>query len=311
MKTRCNGLPYNRLYGIAGITVKVESEQPITGSTFQSKFKLFEINSPGQDVICISHYFSMPERKNISFGETMYQKSPWTIYRSPDSWIFEGFSSDEDKDIQKMIAIFDRDYSHARIYHDGPEVYLKGSLPSLTMFPTDQLFLANVLTTREAFYIHAGGVRLDGQGLLFIGHANAGKSTMVSMLEGSAEVLSDDRMIIRNWPDGFQIHGNWSHGEVPIVSRESAGLRAMFFLEQAIENRIIPLENRHDILKRLLARLIKPYITYQWWNNSLAVVEKLISDVPCYIIEFDKSGRVVELLKRFCAAPDKTFLSGE
>ena len=132
-----------------------------------------------------------------------------------------------------------------------------------------------------------------------MGHAGAGKSTLVSMLEPHGLILSDDRMIVREWDDGFKIHGNWSHGEIPIVSPESSALDALFFIEQSESNRIIPVEDRLTILSRILACLIKPYGTELWWDRVLAAVENLVSAVPFYRLCFDKSGKIVETLKVF------------
>ena len=80
-----------------------------------------------------------------------------------------------------------------------------------------------------------------GQGLLFVGHSEAGKSTTVKMLQGKAEILCDDRNIVRRWPEGFRVHGTWSHGEVPLVSAASAPLSAIFFLHKSKQNRLMRL----------------------------------------------------------------------
>ena len=65
--------------------------------------------------------------------------------------------------------------------------------------------------------------------MLFVGHSEAGKSTIVKMLKGQAKILCDDRIIVRKWPEGFRIHGTWGHGEVPDVSPDSAPLERDLF----------------------------------------------------------------------------------
>lgn len=137
---------------------------------------------------------------------------------------------------------------------------------------------------------------LDGKGLLFAGHSDAGKSTIAIMLKDQAEILCDDRMIVRRWEDGFRIHGTWSHGDVPEISANSAPLKAILFLEHAGENRLISLRNKREVVGKLLACLIKPLVTADWWNNMLTLVEKIAREVPCYVLKFDKSGRVVDVL---------------
>jgi hypothetical protein len=157
--------------------------------------------------------------------------------------------------------------------------------------------VAQLLATRNGCYLHAAGVILDGHGLLFVGHSGAGKSTTTLMLKDQVEILCDDRIIVRRWPDGFKIHGTWSHGDVPDVSPNSAPLKAIFFLEKSMENRLEPLVKREAILRRALACLIRPFGTREWWERSLDLVQQITREVPCYLMHFDNSGEIVPLLK--------------
>jgi hypothetical protein len=125
----------------------------------------------------------------------------------------------------------------------------------------------------------------------------------VKLLGDRAEVLCDDRNIVRKEgrgegggrdEGGFRVYGSWSHGEVPLVSASSAPLRAILFLKQSPDNRLVPITNRNEVLKGLLACLIRPLVTAGWWEKTLSVVEVLTREVPCYTMEFDKSGRIVE-----------------
>ena len=135
---------------------------------------------------------------------------------------------------------------------------------------------------------------MAGKGLLFAGHSTAGKSTMVKMLQGRAEILCDDRNIIRRWQEGFRIHGTWSHGEVSEVSPSSAPLTAVLLLEKARENRIERVEDRNYAVKALLGCLVKPLLTADWWEKMLELVDKLTKEVPCYRMRFDRSGAIVK-----------------
>jgi hypothetical protein len=195
-----------------------------------------------------------------------------------------------------LLALFDRDHKRGSIYHEGDRIFREGNAQALTFFPTDQVLLARILAGRDACSIHAGGVVLDGKGLLFAGSTGIGKSTMVTMLQDQAQILCDDRMIIRKWKDGFRIHGTWSHGDVPIVSPDSAPLRGIFFLEKAKLNRLIPIENKQEIVNRLLACLIQPLTSAGWWDKSLTLVHGLALEIPCYRLQFDKRGGVVPIL---------------
>ena len=287
---------YCRYYQLAGITIRVESDLPMTDTTFLPKFEPFRVQGPGEDNIVIRHHPSLPEYKNWDMGEKLYREPPWEIYRKDDSWIYMGIMPDGDERIWR-IAVFSKDHTQADIYSPTKYIFPYGRLLSLTSFPTDQILFGRLLALREGCYLHSSGVILDGKGMLFVGHSEAGKTTMATMLTGKSEILCDDRNIIRRFSDGFKVYGTWSHGDMSTVSSSSAPLKAIMFLEQAKENRLISFSDKQQITRRILACLIKPLVTAEWWKSMLDLVDKIVQEVPCYTLRFDKSGAVVDVLK--------------
>jgi hypothetical protein len=71
------------------------------------------------------------------------------------------------------------------------------------------------------------------------------------------------------------------------------------WLEQALENRLIPLGDRMEVIQKLLECLVKPLATAQWWDKSLTAMQDIARETQCYILRFDLSGGVVEVLRRF------------
>jgi radical SAM protein with 4Fe4S-binding SPASM domain len=291
---------HRRYFQIAGVTIQVESEIPLTDKTFQPRFEPFRVDSPGDDVIKISHSFHIPDLKNRNLGKEVYGKIPWIIYRKGRSWIYLSVSThgEEEKESVNQVAVFNETHTRARIFTDGDAIFRKGNLNSLIFLSTDQIFLARILAHRKGCILHASGVILHGKGLLFLGHSEAGKSTMVKFLKDRAEILCDDRMIIRRWSEGFKIHGTWSHGEVPLVSENSAPLKAIFFLNKAKKNQLTLVDKHRQAFAKILSCLIKPLKTGDWWEKMLDLVDELVREIPCYTLDFDKSGRIVELIKK-------------
>ncbi len=291
---------HRRYYQIAGISVLVEADLPITDETFAPKFRQFQVESPGDDLIYIRHHFSLPDLDRKVLGQEVRPGKPWAIYRKGNSWIYFGTSPEDGDPNPHPVAVFNIGHTRGRIYQKNESLFRRGNCHSLSLLGTDQILLARVLADRQGCFFHSSAAIINGQGLLFVGHFEAGKSTTVKMLQGKAEILCDDRNIVRRWPGGFKVHGTWSHGEVPIVSSASAPLRAILFLRKSAQNRLIPLEKHMESLGHLLSCLIKPLATDDWWQKTLDLMEALVREVPCYEMEFDPSGQIITELQALC-----------
>jgi hypothetical protein len=326
---------YRRYYQIAGITVQVTTEIPLTDTTFHPKFKLFEVDGPGKDNVIVKHHFPLPDTNILYEGEQIYRKPPWVIYRSNGSWIYGGISADRfrtalslashtlrrlntyaikprqkekksrntnwsyTKPLQlHLLAICNHNHTKISVYNRRKDLLRRGNLHSLTLFPTDQILLARVLAERKGCYMHACGAVLNGQGLLFLGHAGEGKSTIAAMLKDKAKILCDDRIIVRKWEEGFRIHGTWSHGNISELSAGSAPLKAIFFLKQDEQNLLCQIVRKQEVTRKLLACLVKPLSTADWWERMLSLVGMMSGEIPYYLLHFNKSGEVVDLLKK-------------
>jgi hypothetical protein len=328
-----------RYYRIAEITIQVESDLPITESTFCDTLELFRVDGPGADTVTIHHHFELPDLITLDLSTEVYRKAPWAIYRQYDGWLYLGIAPQADDKMLHRVVLFNHDHTHAQIYNPRSEIFQNGNVHSLTMFPSDQILIARLLANRQGCYLHSAGAILDGSGMLFVGHSDAGKSTTTRLLMEAGdpgiareaianhargkqsphrkseitspqeplpaitvEILCDDRNIVRRRENGWRVYGTWSHGDVPEVSPSSAPLSAICFIEQANENTLTPLTNRKEITRRLLACVIKPFVTADWWHKTLDLIEKMVGEVPCYVMRFDKSGAIVEELKKQISA---------
>jgi hypothetical protein len=262
------------------------------------------VDGPGEDTVTIRHHFELPSLAGKDLGLEMYRKPPWAIYRQNGSFIYLGISPQADDPTLHRVATFNRDHTRARIYSVREDRWRKGDLHSLTMFPSDQILVARLLADRHGCYLHSAGAILDGAGVLFVGHSEAGKSTTTRLLmeAGAAgdmqvEILCDDRNIVRRGEDGWRVFGTWSHGDVPVVSARDASLRAICFLEKGNENTLKPLTDRREITRRLLACVIRPFVTSDWWEKTLALVEQMSGEILYYGMRFDRSGEIVDKLR--------------
>ncbi len=290
-------MTYRRFYNIAGITIQLDSDLPFTDSTFHPKFNDFRTEGPGDETIRIHHHFSLPDMEGVQLGREVYRALPWAVYKNGEKLTYLGLSRGADNSNLARVVFVNKEHTIAHIHNRHPEGFSEKELESLTIFPTDQVLLAPMLAFRQSCILHSAGAAFQNNGLLFVGHSDAGKSTMASMLKERWDILCDDRIIVRRRTDGFSIHGTWCHGDVPDISPGSAPLRAIMFLEKAPENRLFPMADKGMIIRKLLACMVRALATAEWWERILGLVEIMARETPCYILRFDKSGRAGELLQ--------------
>ena len=303
---------HRRCFEIAGITVQVESDLPFGEDVLDPKFADFLVDGPGDDVVVWRHHFSVPQIEIPEGSEEVYARMPWVIDHTPaGQWIYRCVGADLHTQSPHAIAVFNEEHTVGDFYNDAEREawWRQGPILSLTLFASDQLILARLLADRDAFYLHSGGIAIDGQGLIFVGHSSAGKTTSTMMVHQAlgdrVRVLCDDRNIVRYWPQGFAggppghyVHGTWSHGDLPECSSLGVPLRAVLFLEQDAANELEPLTDRRALWQGFLSKLVKPLGTADWWNKEMAIIERVVAEVPCYTMRFDKSGAIVPQLER-------------
>jgi hypothetical protein len=73
---------------------------------------------------------------------------------------------------------------------------------------------------------------------------------------------------------------------------------------QSEENSTQLIEEKSEVFERLIPCIVTPLETREWWDMLLNTVERVMDVVPCYILKFDKSGRVFDTLRLLCSHGD-------
>jgi hypothetical protein len=175
---------------------------------------------------------------------------------------------------------------------------MNGKVNSLYGLVSDQIFLSRLIAQHKGFYLHACGVNYKGEGFVFMGHSGAGKSTIAKILRGKAEILCDDRVIIKEVCGSLRLYGTWSHGEVEEVSPKGVPLRGVFFLKHAKANYFLRLKDKKRIVFKLSGCLIKPLATFDWWEKVLNLVQKNAGQSNFFMLYFNKKVNLEAVLKK-------------
>lgn len=292
-----------RYFDVAGITLAVSADRPIGGNTFHHKFESFEVDAPGSDVVEVHHHFGIPPLEQLDLGPLVTSGGTWEVHHNDGVWAYVGVLPGPERRLHSVV-LMDESRGHVRIYNGefATADFESGGADSIFLLPTDQVLLARLLANRQALMLHSSAALLDGQGLMFVGHSGAGKSTTLGMLGPHAVVLCDDRNVVRLWDEGFRVHGTWSSGDVPEVSGTAGPLRALMFIHQASENRLVRIDSSQQLLAGILDCIVRPLETAEWWRSTLPVVEAMVRDVPCYDLYLDKTGAARALVEGLAKA---------
>jgi hypothetical protein len=166
-------------------------------------------------------------------------------------------------------------------------------------YPIDELVMMHRLALGEGVEVHALGLAdEDGSGYLFLGHSGAGKSTTARLwlAQPGAKLLSDDRIILRKQDNTFWMYGTPWHGDAGVCSQAKVALSAVFLLEQAQNNQLLPLAPAKAAAE-LFARSFVPHYLRDGIQFSLNFLEELARSIPCSIFRFAPTGSAVEAIR--------------
>ncbi len=196
---------------IADLTIALTSEDPALTLPNEGAIAQFLVSDATPDVRVRAAWGELGE---VS-GEKLFDSGGlWQLYAAKDSRRFH-FTTSILGPIPYKMASFDPEFTTGEVLLHRP-YFPNGQTVYPLEYPLDELLILHLLAKGRGVEVHACGV-VDpaGQGYLFAGQSDAGKTTIARLwqkVEGMT-VLSDDRIILRNIEGRLWMYGTPWHGE--------------------------------------------------------------------------------------------------
>jgi hypothetical protein len=292
---------------LGGISFNLQGALPINLPDNESVYKGFIKSSNSQysnpDVSIRIEPGNLPDIQN--YNKIFSSGQSWSMYRNGDHFWLARDPKKYDKPL--WIARFDKDFSDEVVVYCGDELIKKingtVSVDNPFCYPLDQILAMYYLSVNGGVIFHAAGIAVSGKGYVFPGPSGAGKSTICRQFKGRrrVEILSDDRIIVRQGRNGFLIFGTPWPGEEGNALNLCIPLTQIFFLAQGASNRIVDMD-RSLVLKKLLKVVSIPWYDKEVVSRILVFCENLLDGVPFAEFQFVPNLEVAAYLEELASS---------
>lgn len=192
------------------------------------------------------------------------------------------------------VAYLSKDLTHGTV----KVAPLGDPTPYPLFYPLDEVILNMLLPRHGGVELHACGlVDRNGNGYLFAGNSGAGKTTTARLWEhDAAEILSDDRIVVRPEDGAWWMYGTPWHGEAEICSASRARLHRIFLLDQATFNAVDPLSPATAVA-RLLSCTFPPFHDAGGLNAIAGTLATIANAIPVTRLSFVNDHSAVDFIR--------------
>lgn len=241
---------------------------------------------------------------NFSLAKLIFDhQENWRLFQNQENYIVEGYDTRTHK--RNKLLIIDKDFRKGAAYMPPEGRAVKHSpqkLPvwSLPRFfsPFGELILIHYLSQREGIMVHGAAVKYRGEGVVFIGPPESGKSTLVRFWKKERETvpLSDETIVIRKQKGRFFVYGTPWGGTEDVNCPENAPIKKIFFIEHALSNKTTPLSPSLAI-KNLFPQIFLPLWSKERVTSIISFCHELLSTHGSWKLGFVKQEKVIDFIK--------------
>jgi hypothetical protein len=198
---------------------------------------------------------------------------------------------------KNRAVVLNHDFSEATIY-----VEREKWMTQLMLRPLLEIMSLNVMASQGGLLLHGAAVRDHDRAYLFIGPSGAGKTTISQFWakkEGDYSVLGDERTIVQKEKEGWFVYGTPWPGMGFTVSGERVPLSHIFFIRHGDQNKIEP-ASKSVLFQELFTQVFSSFWNAETLHQITETCERLITEVPSYLLPFEKSPDITDVISDFC-----------
>lgn len=277
---------------IAGITIAISSSERSLMPYAEGAGMRFLVDGNGAADLELS--LQRVTELPTPAGELVFDSGAvWSMFDDGQRWRIDCHSAIFGDEPYK-VAFFDRDFTAGQVLLRA-DVFDGGELGALD-YPLDELIVSHLLARGRGVELHSCGViGRDGRGRLFVGQSGAGKTTTGRLWMDSGddvEIVSDDRVIVRDMGGQWRMFGTPWHGEGALSSPASAPLDGIYLLQQATATRLVDVAPA-EAAARLFACTFPLFHDARALAFTLDYIDRLVRAVPVHLLEFTPDASVV------------------
>lgn len=255
---------------------------------------LSDVKTPLPD-LTIEVYASIPQELRV-IGKVIYSadfngNELWKISSTSTGLRFHVYNANSPFQLQQ-VADLTADFSKWKIYAEPTTWEGKTGVFPL-MYPMGPLVMYYLTAKYDAVMIHGSAVEYNKKGRIFTGVSGKGKTTMAKIwFEHGAQVLNDDRLIIRKENDHYKVFNT------PMFYQDKpreAELNSLYLIRHSPQNDVQNIIGSEAVSK-LAANLIQHGYDQQLTSHHLNFLTEMTERTSVYLLGFAPNHTVVEAI---------------
>ena len=192
------------------------------------------------------------------------------------------FLSEEKPDY--MITMSEEDLRNESSNSNDGHVYVNEEISALYRK------IADLLVEDGIIVFHSSAFKVNGNAFLVTARSGVGKSTHVKLLEevigDDFKYINDDKPLVKVSDDVIVYSNPWN-GKERRGNNNSAPLKAVLFLNRALDNSYKKINNKEEIYIKMLSQIYLPRDKAKR-EKALKIADKLLKSINFYEINVNK-----------------------